>query len=59
MSYRVCANCDYVINNRILTEWNCPSCDGDKMLNPLDDDRNWDELYKMQKAKSLKELENK
>ena len=51
MSYRVCKKCDWVINNRVWNEKECPSCGSKEMINPLDDDRDWNKLYKKQKEK--------
>ena len=51
MSYRVCGNCDFVINNRFHSGDNCPGCDSSHMLNPLDDPRDWEELYREQQKK--------
>lgn len=55
MSLRVCANCDYVISNKIH-HGNCPRCDSDKMVDPLDDDRDWNKMYKKQREAMLKEI---
>jgi len=56
MSYRCCAKCDCIINNRIHQEWNCPECDSDEMLSPLDDDRDWDKLYKDRREKWMNDV---
>lgn len=51
MSYRVCGNCDYVINNRTHDGDDCPRCQSLEMCDPVMDSRNWDELYKEQMAR--------
>lgn len=48
MSYRVCANCQYVINNRIYSDDACPMCNSIQMTDPLEDNRSWDDLYESQ-----------
>ena len=45
MSYRVCAKCDHVINNRFYQEYDCPKCGSDKMCCPIEDTRDWEDLY--------------
>lgn len=50
MSYRVCANCNFVINNSIHQEDECPKCNSKKMKCPIDNDDNWDKLYEKQTA---------
>ena len=45
MSLRVCAKCDFVIDNRIHNEEDCPRCKSTDMLCPNDDDRDWGELH--------------
>lgn len=56
MSYRVCSKCDYVINNTIHHEDDCPKCGSKKMVDPLEDDRNWDELYEKQKKRNMNKI---
>jgi len=50
MSYRICADCDYVINNRFWHKDECPICESTEMVDPLEDDRDWDKLYEEQSA---------
>ena len=57
MSYRVCAECDYVINNRHHSKYNCPKCDSSKMRCPVVDKRNWDRLYFKQESILFKKNE--
>ena len=56
MSYRVCAKCDYVINNRFNQTNKCSECGSTEMLFPDDDPRDWNRLYKDQQEKMLAEI---
>ena len=48
MSYRVCAKCDYVIDNIIHQKYSCPKCNSEEMCCPIEDTRDWDKMYKEQ-----------
>ncbi len=54
MSKRVCSSCDFVIDNRIHQEHNCPTCGSSEMVDPLTDDRDWETLYLKQELEFYK-----
>lgn len=56
MSYRLCGNCDVVVDNKCWGSDYCPHCKSSEWVFPDDDPRNWDDLYKKQQADFYKEL---
>lgn len=56
MSVRVCAWCDWVINNRTQDDWDCPNCGSDEMACPITDTRDWNKMYKEQMEEVFKLL---
>lgn len=56
MSYRTCNNCDFIINNQFYHEDECPSCRSTKMIDAVEDERDWDKLYKEQGDKLLRDI---
>jgi len=58
MSYRVCTKCDFVFNNRFYQEdeVECPDCGSYDKLSPLDDDRDWERLYKEQRKEEVRKV---
>ena len=57
MSLRCCAKCDFILNNRFHKE-NCPACGSSEMKCPIEDTRDWNKLYKEQKERERKQLED-
>lgn len=53
MSYRICAECDCVINNTVHHKDECPRCNSLEMCDPVTDTRDWDKLYEIQKSINL------
>lgn len=48
MSYRKCANCNTVINNRLTNQFPCRKCGSEHMVDPVGNTENWGEMYKEQ-----------
>ena len=50
MSLRVCAECNWVINNRHSNSYECPKCNSNNMCCPILDKRDWNKMYEKQKT---------
>lgn len=48
MSYRMCDECENIVSNTCWNKDVCPKCGSKDWRSPLDDTRDWDELYKQQ-----------
>ena len=56
MSYRMCDSCENITTNICWNNDYCPNCSSTKWRSPVDDDRDWDKLYKEQEHQFWKEL---
>lgn len=59
MSYRCCKTCDQVSDNRVWDDDYCQNCKDTNWLSPLDDERDWGQMYKDQNKELFDFLEKR